>query len=157
MKPEIYETTRRFGTILENVAIDPNTRHIDLDSEVYTETRVQLSAVAHPERLRRRRWAVTPRLSSCSPPTRSVYFLHCPTHPGTGDDHFISGYKAKVAGTERGVTEPQASSVLARRAIHGAPAAVYAEILAKKIREHGSKTYLINTGWTVGRTVWGSA
>ena len=151
-EPEIYETTRRFGTILENVDIDPNTRHIDLDSDAYTEnTRASypLSHIANASKtsmgghakvvimLTADAFGVLPPISQLSP-EQAMY-------------HFMSGYTAKVAGTERGVTEPQATF----SACFGAPfmvhpPAVYAKLLASKIREHGSKTYLINTGWTGG-------
>ena len=151
-EPEIYDTTRRFGTILENVAIDANTRHIDLDSDAYTEnTRASypLSHIPNASRtaigghakvvimLTADAFGVLPPIARLSP-DQAMY-------------HFISGYTAKVAGTERGVTEPQATF----SACFGAPfmvhpPAVYAEILAAKIRQHGSKTYLINTGWTGG-------
>ena len=152
-EPEIYDTTRRFGTILENVAIDPDNRRIDLDSDaLHREHPRLLSPVAHPERLRRHRWAVTPRVVIML--TADAFGVLPPIAQLTPEQamyHFISGYTAKVAGTERGVTEPQATF----SACFGAPfmmlpPSVYAEILANKIREHGSKTYLINTGWTGG-------
>ena len=64
-EPEIYETTRCFGTILENVAIDPVTRHIDLDSDDYTENTRAAYPLTHIPNRRRPAWAVTPRTSSC--------------------------------------------------------------------------------------------
>ncbi|HYN33692.1 MAG TPA: phosphoenolpyruvate carboxykinase (ATP) [Ilumatobacteraceae bacterium] len=151
-EPEIYDTTRRFGTILENVAIDPDTRDIDLDSDAYTENTRASYPLSHIPNasttsmgghakvvimLTADAFGVLPPIAQLTP-EQAMY-------------HFISGYTAKVAGTERGVTEPQATF----SACFGAPfmmhpPAVYAELLAKKIREHGSKTYLINTGWTGG-------
>ena len=151
-EPEIYDTTRRFGTILENVAMDPDNRRVDLDSEVYTENTRACYPLTHIPNaskssmgghakvvimLTADAFGVLPPISQLTP-EQAMY-------------HFISGYTAKVAGTERGVTEPQATF----SACFGAPfmvlpPSVYAEILANKIREHGSKTYLINTGWTGG-------
>ncbi len=151
-EPEIYDTTRRFGTILENVAMDPITRRVDLDSAAFTEnTRAsyplkhipnasETSMAGHAKvviMLTADAFGVLPPIAQLTP-EQAMY-------------HFISGYTAKVAGTERGVTEPEATF----SACFGAPfmvhpPVVYAELLAKKIREHGSKTYLINTGWTGG-------
>jgi phosphoenolpyruvate carboxykinase (ATP) len=151
-EPEIYETTRRFGTILENVAIDPNTRRIDLDSDLYTENTRASYPLAHIPNASRTSMGghakvvimLTADAFGVLPPIAQLT-------PEQAMYHFISGYTAKVAGTERGVTEPQATF----SACFGAPfmvhpPAVYAELLAAKIRQHRSKTYLVNTGWTGG-------
>jgi phosphoenolpyruvate carboxykinase (ATP) len=67
--------------------------------------------------------------------------------------HFLSGYTAKVAGTEKGITEPSGDLLdLLRRALHGAPPSVYAKLLGEKISRHGANCWLVNTGWTGGRT-----
>jgi phosphoenolpyruvate carboxykinase (ATP) len=151
-EPEIYATTRRFGTILENVVIDPHTRELDLDDDTFTEnTRgaypisfipnaSEAGHAGHPKNivfLTADAFGVLPPISKLSP-EQAMY-------------HFISGYTAKVAGTERGVTEPEATF----SACFGAPfmprhPSVYAELLGKKIAEHGVDCWLINTGWTGG-------
>ncbi|MDX1389615.1 MAG: phosphoenolpyruvate carboxykinase [Acidobacteriota bacterium] len=151
-EPEIYATTSRFGTILENVVIDPHTRRIDLDDDTYTEnTRgaypisfipnaSETGYAGHPKNivfLTADAFGVLPPVSKLTP-EQAMY-------------HFISGYTAKVAGTERGVTEPQATF----SACFGAPfmprhPSVYAELLGDKIAEHDVDCWLINTGWTGG-------
>jgi phosphoenolpyruvate carboxykinase (ATP) len=151
-EPDIYRTTRMFGTILENVVYDEQTREIDLDSAAKTEnTRasyplesipniVPEGYAGHPRNiimLTADAFGVLPPVSRLSP-EQAMY-------------HFISGYTAKVAGTERGVTEPQATF----SACFGAPfmvlhPGVYAALLAQKITEHKANCWLINTGWSGG-------
>ena len=157
-EPDIYRATRMFGTILENVILDERTREIDYDSSEITEnTRASYpihyisNAVpsgrgGHPENvvfLTADAFGVLPPISRLGP-EQAMY-------------HFLSGYTAKVAGTERGVTEPRA----AFSACFGAPflpqhATVYADLLGEKIRAHGSRAWLVNTGWTGGRYGVGS-
>ena len=151
-EPEIYETTRRFGTILENVQIDSQSRRIDLDDDTFTEnTRaayplthinniVEEGFAGHPQNiimLTADAFGVLPPISSLS--TEQAMY------------HFISGYTAKVAGTEKGVTEPKATF----STCFGAPfmvlhPTVYAKLLGDKIKKHNAKCWLVNTGWTGG-------
>jgi phosphoenolpyruvate carboxykinase (ATP) len=150
-EPEIYATTKMFGTILENVPLRED-RSPDFDDTRYTQnTRCsyplhyipnasETGKGGHPKNvvfLTADAFGVLPPISKLSP-EQAMY-------------HFISGYTAKVAGTERGVTEPQATF----SACFGAPfmplhPTVYAELLAEKIKEHGSQVWLVNTGWTGG-------
>lgn len=151
-EPEIYECTRRFGTILENVAMDPALRSIDYADARFTEnTRaayplthlpniVPSGRAGHPRNvimLTADAFGVLPPIAKLTP-EQAMY-------------HFISGYTAKVAGTEAGVTEPTATF----SACFGAPfmvrhPSVYAELLAEKLRTHRSDCWLVNTGWTGG-------
>jgi phosphoenolpyruvate carboxykinase (ATP) len=151
-EPEIYECTRRFGTILENVAMDPATRFLDLADATITEnTRasyplthipdIEPSGIAgHPRNvvmLTADAFGVLPPIAKLTP-EQAMY-------------HFISGYTAKVAGTEAGVIEPAATF----SSCFGAPfmvrhPGVYADLLASKLKRHGSTCWLVNTGWTGG-------
>ena len=151
-EPEIYETTRRFGTVLENVALDPDTRRLDLDDASLTENTRAAYPITHlPDIVRdgmgdhprnvimltADAFGVLPPISRLSP-AQAMY-------------HFLSGYTAKVAGTERGVTEPSATF----SALFGAPfmalhPTVYAELLGEKIAKHDVRCWLVNTGWTGG-------
>ncbi len=151
-EPEIYQTTRRFGTILENVGIDDITRRLDFNDASLTEnTRaayplshipnaLKESMAGHPKNvimLTADAFGVMPPIAKLTP-EQAMY-------------HFISGYTAKVAGTEAGVTEPQATF----SACFGAPFMVlhpsrYAELLADKIRKHEVNCWLVNTGWSGG-------
>ncbi len=151
-EPDIYETTRRFGTILENVQIDAQTRRIDLDDDTFTEnTRaaypithinniIEKGKGGHPENivmLTADAFGVLPPISKLTI-EQAMY-------------HFISGYTAKVAGTEKGVTEPKATF----STCFGAPfmvwhPTVYAKLLGEKIKEHKVNCWLVNTGWTGG-------
>ncbi len=151
-EPEIYRATRMFGTILENVVMDPRTGEIDYDDGSITEnTRASYpidfvpNAVipgigGHPDNvvfLTADAFGVLPPLSKLTP-EQAMY-------------HFLSGYTAKVAGTERGVTEPVATF----SACFGAPflprsPVVYARMLGEKLQQHGSRVWLVNTGWTGG-------
>jgi len=151
-EPEIYETTRKFGTILENVQIDAQSRRINLDDETFTEnTRaayplthinniVEEGKAGHPENivmLTADAFGVLPPISKLT--TEQAMY------------HFISGYTAKVAGTEKGVTEPKATF----STCFGAPfmvwhPTVYAKLLGEKIKKHKVKCWLVNTGWTGG-------
>ncbi|MCF8109283.1 MAG: phosphoenolpyruvate carboxykinase (ATP) [Desulfohalobiaceae bacterium] len=151
-EPEIYECTRKFGTILENVSLDPKTRHLDLDDDSLTEnTRaayplahipntIRKGTGSHPENifmLAADAFGVLPPISKLTPEQAMYYF--------------ISGYTAKLAGTERGVTEPQATF----STCFGAPFMalhphVYADLLGEKIKKHAVNCWLVNTGWSGG-------
>ena len=151
-EPEIYATTVRFGTVLENVTMRAYDRHLDLDDGSLTEnTRgaYHISAIAN----------ATPDGLGGQP--ENIIFLTCDAFgvlppiarltPDQAMYHFISGYTARVAGTEKGVTEP--SPVFS--ACYGAPFMPlhprrYAELLGERIKRHGVKAWLINTGWTGG-------
>ena len=151
-EPDIYATTQMFGTILENVELDPSTRKVKFESQKITEnTRasyplnyirnfVPSGRGGHPKHvvfLTADAFGVLPPIAKLTPAQAMYYFL--------------SGYTAKVAGTERGVTEPQATF----SACFGAVFLVwhptkYAEMLGQLLQEHGSQVWLVNTGWTGG-------
>lgn len=151
-EPEIFNTTRYFGTLLENVVVHPITRRIDLNDSSLTENtrasypiwsipNADLEGMAgHPKSilmLTADAFGVLPPLSRMTP-AQAMY-------------HFIAGYTAKVAGTEMGVTEPQATF----STCFGAPfmalhPSVYADLLGAKIKLHNVDCWLVNTGWTGG-------
>jgi phosphoenolpyruvate carboxykinase (ATP) len=151
-EPEIHATTRRFGTILENVVVDPETRALDLDDAAMTEnTRgsypiefienaIPSGQAGHPSNivmLTADAYGVLPPISRLAPDA-AMY-------------HFLSGYTARVAGTEKGVTEPNAVF----SACFGAPFLplnpnVYAAMLGEKIARHQARVWLVNTGWSGG-------
>jgi len=151
-EPEIFATTRRFGTVLENVVVDAETRAIDLDSQDITEnTRASYPIHFIPNHI--------PGGMAGHP--SHIVFLTCDAFgvmppiarltPAQAMYHFMSGYTAKVAGTERGVTEPKETF----SACFGAPflplhPQVYAEMLGARIAQHGVQCWLVNTGWTGG-------
>jgi phosphoenolpyruvate carboxykinase (ATP) len=151
-EPEIYQTTRRFGTILENVAVDTRTRTLDLDSDAFTENTRASYPISHIPNATREGKGGHPKtivMLTCDafgvlPPVARMSNAQAMYH-------FLSGYTAKVAGTERGVTEPQATF----SACFGAPfmalkPSVYAELLGQKIAKHDVQAWLINTGWSGG-------
>ncbi len=151
-EPDIYRTTRMFGTILENVVYDSTNRSINLDDGSKTEnTRASypLTSISnivpeghagHPRNmimLTADAFGVLPPVSRLTP-EQAMY-------------HFLSGYTAKVAGTERGIKEPEATF----STCFGAPfmvlhPGVYADLLGRKISEHMSACWLVNTGWSGG-------
>ncbi len=151
-EPEIFSTMKRFGTVLENVVIDPDTRALLLDLDTITEnTRAAYpidfigNAVipgigGHPKNvmyLTADAFGVLPPISKLTP-EQAMY-------------HFLSGYTAKLAGTERGVTEPQATF----STCFGAPflplhPTVYAKMLGEKLAKHHAQVWLVNTGWSGG-------
>ena len=150
-EPEIYNAIR-YGTVLENVVYDERTRKVNYDDASITEnTRASYpleyipnakvpATAGHPDNiifLTYDAFGVLPPVSQLTP-EQAMY-------------HFISGYTAKVAGTEMGVTEPKATF----SACFGAAFLVwhpskYAELLAEKIREHDARAWLVNTGLTGG-------
>ena len=151
-EPDIFATTRRFGTILENVDIDPVTRELDLDSEKFTEnTRgaypLHFIGNADPTGI-----AGTPRNVVFL--TADAFGVLPPISRLTREQaayHFISGYTAKLAGTEIGVKEPSATF----SAGFGAPflprhPGVYAELLMDRLDQYDVPVWLVNTGWTGG-------
>ncbi len=151
-EPAIYATTRRFGTVLENVVADPETRRLDLADGSLTENTRACYPIEHLDNVELRGAAGHPK---------TVVFLTCDAFgvlpPISRLDeaqamyHFLSGYTAKVAGTERGVTEPSATF----STCFGAPFMPlaphrYARMLGERLRRHRSAVWLINTGWTGG-------
>ncbi len=151
-EPEIYATTERFGSVLENVVIDPVTRRPDFDDGSKTEnTRVcyPLHFIANASPTGR---AGQPK--NVIMLTADAFGVMPPIAKLTAEQamyHFLSGYTAKVAGTEKGVTEPQATF----STCFGAPfmprhPAVYGELLKRLIAVHGVDCWLVNTGWTGG-------
>ncbi len=151
-EPQIYATTRRFGTVLENVVMNPQTRALDFDDASLTEnTRgaypidfidnaVPTGMGSHPRTivmLTADAYGVLPPIARLSA-EGAMY-------------HYLSGYTAKVAGTEKGVTEPSATF----STCFGAPFLplhpnVYAKQLGERIERYRSRVWLVNTGWTGG-------
>ncbi len=151
-EPDIFATTQMFGTVLENVVLDPMTRKVRFDDQSITEnTRASYplhyirnyvpgGRGGHPKNivlLTADAFGVLPPIARLTAEQAMYYFL--------------SGYTAKVAGTERGVSEPQATF----SACFGAVFLVwhptkYAEMLGKLIAQHKSRVWLVNTGWTGG-------
>ncbi len=151
-EPEIYATTRRFGTILENVVFDYETREIDLDDDSMTENTRASYPLSHLDNV---------DMGGTAGHPKDVVFLTCDAFgvlppisrlsEAQAMYHFLSGYTAKVAGTEAGVTEPSATF----STCFGAPfmplhPGVYGRLLGEKIARHGARVWLINTGWTGG-------
>jgi phosphoenolpyruvate carboxykinase (ATP) len=151
-EPEIYETTRRFGTVLENVALDYETRRLDLDDSALTENTRAAYPITHLPHIVRDGMGDHPR--NVVMLTADAFGVLPPIArltPAQAMYHFLSGYTAKVAGTERGVTEPTATF----SALFGAPfmalhPTVYADLLGEKIARHDVRCWLVNTGWTGG-------
>lgn len=152
-EPEIYATTKRFGTILENVTFDPITRLIDLDDDTLTEnTRasypLEFIANAVPEKKAghpKNVILLTCDASGVMPPIARLT-------PNQALYQFISGYTSKIAGTEVGLgKEPE----ITFSACFGGPFMVhhpyrYAELLKRKIERYGVTCWLVNTGWVGG-------
>ena len=151
-EPEIYATTHMFGTVLENVIMNMDDRSLDLDDASLTEnTRASYPLSYIPN---------TSKTGLTGHP-KNVIMLTCdafgvlpPVSRLTPDQamyHFLSGYTAKVAGTEKGVKEPSATF----STCFGAPfmlrhPTVYADLLGKKVAQHGTDCWLVNTGWSGG-------
>ena len=154
-EPQIYATTRRYGTILENVVYDPVSRMIDLDDDIITEN----TRASYPTRF-------IPNIVSegyVHSQPKNVIFLTCDAsgvlppiarlNPEQAQYHFISGYTSKIAGTEIGLgIEPQ----ITFSACFGAPFMVrhpseYAEMLKQRMQKHSVNVWLVNTGWVGGK------
>ena len=151
-EPQIHATTEMWGTVLENVKIDPVTRKLDLHDGSLTEntrSAYPLSAIPNASR------------TGTAPIPRTIVMLTADAFgvlppiarltPAQAMYHFLSGYTAKVAGTERGVTEPQATF----STCFGAPfiprdPGVYGELLRDLIARNDVSCWLVNTGWTGG-------
>jgi phosphoenolpyruvate carboxykinase (ATP) len=151
-EPQIYATTQRFGTVLENVVIDPETRALRLDDDSITEN----TRGAYPIH-----FIENAVLSGQGGHPKNVLFLTAdafgvlpPISRLTREQamyHFLSGYTAKVAGTERDVTEPQATF----STCFGAPflplhPTTYSRMLGEKLEQHNATVWLVNTGWSGG-------
>ena len=152
-EPEIYATTKRFGTVLENVVMDPETRELDFDDASLAEN----SRGAYPIDF-------IPNSSdeNMGPVPKNIVMLTADAFgvlppiarltPDQAMYHFLSGYTAKVAGTEIGVTEPEATF----STCFGAPfmprhPSVYGNLLKERIAKGGVDCWLVNTGWTGGK------
>jgi phosphoenolpyruvate carboxykinase (ATP) len=152
-EPLIWSATHHFGCILENVSIDTATRRIDFDDSSYTEnTRAAYPIGFNPN--------IEPSGRAGHP--RTVFFLTADAFgvlppisrltPDQAKYHFLSGYTAKLAGTEKGLgNEPQTTF----SSCFGAPflplhPRVYADLLGEKLHEHKAQVWLVNTGWTGG-------
>lgn len=151
-EPDIFATTEMFGTILENVVLEPGTKKVDFASQAITENtrasyplhyirnHVPNGRGNHPQHvvfLTADAFGVLPPIAKLTPEQAMYYFL--------------SGYTAKLAGTERGVTEPQATF----SACFGAVFLVwhptkYAVMLGELLKKHKSQVWLVNTGWSGG-------
>lgn len=151
-EPEIFSTTRKFGTVLENVVMDPDTGELDFDDASLAEN----SRGAYP-------LSYIPNASDTGrgPHPKHLIMLTCDAFgimpplarmtPEQAMYHFLSGYTAKVAGTEKGVTEPETTF----STCFGAPfmprhPSEYGNLLRNLIAEHNVQCWLVNTGWTGG-------
>ncbi len=150
-EPEIFKTTHTFGTILENVVLDER-GNLDLDDGSKTENtraayKLEQIANAHPEKR-----AGHP--TSVIMLTADAFGILPPIARLTREQalyYFLSGFTSKLAGTEIGVTEPQPTfSTCFGAPFLPQPPAVYAEMLGRKLDEHGAAVWLVNTGWTGG-------
>ncbi|WP_375229951.1 phosphoenolpyruvate carboxykinase [Roseobacter sp. S98] len=157
-EPEIYATTEKFGTVIENMIYDEETRELDFDDDSltanmrcayplhYISNASEAARGGHPKNiimLTCDAFGVLPPISRLTP-AQAMY-------------HFLSGFTSKVAGTERGVTEPEPTF----STCFGAPfmprrPEVYGNLLREKIATHGATCWLVNTGWTGGAYGTGS-
>jgi phosphoenolpyruvate carboxykinase (ATP) len=152
-EPQIYACTRRFGTVMENVPLDPQTRRFDLNDDTLTEN----TRCAYPLDYIDNHWP-----SKMAGHPRNVIFLTCDASgvmppiarltPDQAIYHFISGYTSKIAGTEIGMgTEPE----ITFSTCFGGPFMVhhpytYAGMLKARLLKTGATCWLVNTGWTGG-------
>ncbi|QFU09589.1 Phosphoenolpyruvate carboxykinase [ATP] [Rhodobacteraceae bacterium THAF1] len=151
-EPEIYATTHRFATIIENMVYDQDSRKLDFEDDSLTAN----MRCAYPLH-----YISNASESALGGHPKNVIMLTCDAFgvlppiarltPAQAMYHFLSGFTAKVAGTERGVTEPQPTF----STCFGAPfmprrPEVYGELLKSKIAKHGATCWLVNTGWTGG-------
>jgi len=150
-EPQIYQAIR-FGTVLENTKVEPNTREVDFSSSEITEN----TRAAYPIE-----FISNAKVPCIGGHPKNIILLTCdafgvlpPVSKLTAEQamyHYLSGYTAKVAGTEVGVTEPEATF----SACFGAAFLVwhptkYAELLAERMRKHSATAWLVNTGWSGG-------
>lgn len=151
-EPDIWQASHRFGTLLENVVMDDDRRTLDLESSKFTENTRSAYPIdfisnaspsgtgGHPQNimmLTADAFGVMPPIARLTPEQAMYYFL--------------SGYTAKLAGTERGVTEPEPNfSACFGSPFLPLPPMAYARLLGEKIKQHGSHVWLVNTGWTGG-------
>ncbi len=151
-EPEIFAASQRWGTVLENVVLDEDTRQPDFSNTAHTQnTRLAYSIDAIPKASKA---GLGGHPKAIIMLTADAFGVLPPIAKLTEDQamfHFLSGYTAKVAGTENGVKEPVATF----SACFGAPflpvhPSVYGEMLRKLIRKHNVPCYLVNTGWTGG-------
>ncbi|MBB5515307.1 phosphoenolpyruvate carboxykinase (ATP) [Rubricella aquisinus] len=157
-EPEIYATTSKFGTVIENMVYDPYTKELDFQDDSLTAN----MRCAYPLH-----YISNASETSIGGYPRNVVMLTCDAFgvlppiarltPAQAMYHFLSGFTSKVAGTEKGVTEPQPTF----STCFGAPfmprrPEVYGALLRDKIAEHGADCWLVNTGWTGGAYGTGS-
>jgi phosphoenolpyruvate carboxykinase (ATP) len=157
-EPEIFATSKRFGTVLENVVMNPETRELDFyDSSLAENSRGSYPIDFIPNASK----------DNLGPVPQNIIFLTADAYgvlppisrltPDQAMYHFLSGYTARVAGTEIGVTEPSATF----STCFGAPfmprrPSVYGNLLKERIAKGGVKCWLVNTGWTGGKYGVGS-
>jgi ATP-dependent phosphoenolpyruvate carboxykinase len=150
-EPDIYRAIRR-DALLENVHVDPTTKEVDYFNVEKTQNGRVSYPIHHIHNYQK---------DSKGGHPKCIFFLTCDAYgvlppvsrltPGQAMYHFLSGYTAKVAGTERGVTKPQATfSTCFGAAFLTLHPTRYADLLKKKLEEHGTTVYLINTGWAGG-------
>jgi phosphoenolpyruvate carboxykinase (ATP) len=152
-EPEIYATTKRFGTVLENVIVDPVTRVPDFDNGSKTEnTRCAYPLDFIPNASMTGRAGIPKNIVMLTCDAFGVLPPIAKLDPAQAMYHFLSGYTAKVAGTERGVKDPEATF----STCFGAPfmprhPTVYGNLLRDLIAKHSVDSWLVNTGWTGGK------
>jgi phosphoenolpyruvate carboxykinase (ATP) len=152
-EPEIYATTRQFGTVLENVVMDPQTRELDFDDNTLAEnTRGAYPIEFIPNTSEHNLGPVPSNVIMLTADAFGVLPPIARLTPDQAMYHFLSGYTAKVAGTEIGVTEPEATF----STCFGAPfmprhPSVYGNLLKERIAKGGVACWLVNTGWTGGK------
>jgi phosphoenolpyruvate carboxykinase (ATP) len=152
-EPEIFATTKRFGTVLENVVIDPDTRELNFDDASLAENSRGSYPIEFIPNCSEKNMGPVPQ--NIIMLTADAYGVLPPIARLTPDQamyHFLSGYTARVAGTEIGVTEPEATF----STCFGAPfmprhPSIYGNLLKERIAKGGVKCWLVNTGWTGGK------
>ena len=157
-EPEIYATTQKFGTVIENMVFDENTLELDFEDDSLTAN----MRCAYPMH-----YISNASVSALGGHPKNVIMLTCDAFgvlppiarltPAQAMYHFLSGFTSKVAGTERGVTEPEPTF----STCFGAPfmprrPEIYGQLLRDKIARHGTTCWLVNTGWTGGAYGTGS-
>lgn len=151
-EPEIYATTHKFATVVENMVFDPETKELDFDDDSLTAN----TRCAYPLE-----YISNASATALGGNPKNIIMLTCDAFgvlppiarltPAQAMYHFLSGFTSKVAGTEQGVTEPQPTF----STCFGAPfmprrPEAYGKLLQEKIAQHGATCWLVNTGWTGG-------